>query len=147
MAEYARQVSEGEFDAYDKIETAVESLGGVDLVLTSGTVQYTPDPLTTLDALIAIGAPYFMLARFPFCHDSMFAVEQAPLSGYIVGPMPPGTPDKMVRCPVTFVKYAEVKTKLENVYDRLLSIPSPSANYQFGSQTIMAGTHVYRSKS
>jgi putative methyltransferase (TIGR04325 family) len=59
MAEHAGQVSEGEFEAHVKIATAVTSLGSVDLVLTSGAVQYTPDPMATLDALIAIGAPLF----------------------------------------------------------------------------------------
>ena len=148
MAEHAAQVSEGAFEVYDNIAEAIVSLGSVDLVVTSGTVQYTPDPMVALDELIAIGAPYFMLARFPFLDPSTISLQEGPLSANMeqFGPMPPGMMDRTIKCPITFAKYAIVKSKFEQAYDRLLTLPAPSANYRLGSQTIMGGTNMYRRK-
>ncbi len=149
MLEHAALISAGEFETHNTIACAVESLGGADLVLTSGAVQYTPDPMSTFDALIAIGASYFMLARFPFSRETMFTIEQAPLSEHMQGfaPMPPGMIDKSVKCPITFVKYSDVRSKFDHAYDRLLSLPAPSADYQVRDQMILGGTNMYRRKS
>lgn len=148
MAASAAQVSEGAFEAYDNIADAMKSLGSVDLVVTSGAVQYTPDPMVTLDELIAIGAPYFMLARFPFWTQTIISIHEMPLSKNMeqFGPMPSDVRDRTIKSPITFVKYTDVKYKFERAYDRLLTLPSPSANYQLGSQTILAGTNMYRRK-
>jgi putative methyltransferase (TIGR04325 family) len=148
MAEHAAQVSEGKFEAHDNIAPAVTSLGGVDLVFTSGAVQYTPDPLATLDALIAIGAPYFVLARFPFWTQTTIGIQQDPLSMHLqsFAPMPPRMADRTVKCPVTFVKYADVRSKFQQAYDCFLLYAAPSGNYQLRGQTILGGTLVYRRK-
>jgi putative methyltransferase (TIGR04325 family) len=149
MAEQAREVSEGEFEVYDEVAPTVASLGGVDLVLTSGAIQYTPDPLATLDALIGIGAPYFMLARFPFWGQRMMvAIDKQFLSKQAGGgPMPPGIFDRAVNCPITFVQFADVRSKFEQAYDRVMMLLTPSANYQFGAQTIFGASILYRRKA
>lgn len=145
MAEHAARVSEGAFEVHDKIAPALKSLGSVDLVLTSGAVQYTPDPMAALDALIEIGAPYFMLARFPFWNKTMFGIQPGRLSEHMhsFAPMPPGMTDRTVKCPVTFVRYADVKSRFEKAYDRIFSFSASSGNYQLGDHTILAGTQIY----
>jgi putative methyltransferase (TIGR04325 family) len=146
MAEHAARVSDGEFEAHDAIAPAIKSLGNVDLVLASGAVPYTPDPMATLDALIAIGAPYFMLARFPFWTQTTIGIQRGRLSEHMdsFAPMPPGMGDRTVKYPVTLVKYADVKSRFERAYDRILSFSAPTGNLQLGDHTILAGTQIYR---
>ena len=62
MAEAARAAG---LEAFDDLDMALRHVGAADLVHSSGTLQYLPDPLGTLEALVALNAPVFLLARLP----------------------------------------------------------------------------------
>ena len=133
-AEVARAAG---LDAFDDIERAVHHLGGVDLVHTSGTIQYTPDPLRTLDALLALEAPVFFLARLPLWRgEQMVTIQESPLSMNGPGPLPPGIPDTVVRYPETFVNFDELMGRLTAGYQPLIALDSSSAAAIVEGQTI-----------
>jgi putative methyltransferase (TIGR04325 family) len=150
MACYAKTVSAGAFEAFDEIASAASFLGHVDLVIASSAIQYTPDPLASLDALIGLRAPYFMLARFPVwsgqttvsIHASSLGAN---LNGFLLdNAMPPGITDRPARQPITFVNFQSVVAKLESTYRLVLSFSSPSGDYEVMGEKILGLTSILK---
>jgi putative methyltransferase (TIGR04325 family) len=147
MAAQAKTLSSGQFEVYDTIDQAVSSLGRVDLVHTSGAIQCVPDPMATLDALIAIRASYLALARFPVWRGSLsIGVQTSLLSENGIGPMPPGLPDRRVRYPILFPDIDATLARFKQDYDLIISLPSPSASYVVRGQNVPGVTVIFRAK-
>jgi putative methyltransferase (TIGR04325 family) len=148
MVEHAAPIGAGgNFEAYDGITQAASSLGRVDLVLASGAIQYTPDPMASLDALIAIGASYFVLARFPaWGGQTTIGIQSGWLAEHMksIGRMPPNITNRVVKCPITFVQFSSVREKFQKAYSLVLAVPSPSADYQVLGKGILGTTWVFR---
>src|SRR5690606_34382093 len=68
---------------FDSVAAAGEWLGGVDLVHTSSTVQYTPAPLATVAVLRSLAAPVVLYQRTALSDGATFhAVQRAPLANH-----------------------------------------------------------------
>lgn len=131
MATRASEVGQGRFVAFSGIGPACAWLGNPDLVHTSGTLQYVPDPIASLEELLALRAPYLMLARFPvWSGETKVGTQTSHLSGNGIGPMPAHVRDRVVRYPITFVDLDTVLGLIEQSgYEVLLTTPSPTADY------------------
>jgi hypothetical protein len=91
-----------------------------------------------------------MLARFPIWNQqTTFGIEQTSLASQMnsVGPMPPSIIDRAIKYPITLVKYADVKSKFEQAYDRVMMLLTPGGNYQFAAQTLLGATFLCRRKA
>ena len=131
MATRASEVGHGRFAAFSRVISACAWLGKPDLVHTSGTLQCVPDPIASLGDLLALQAPYFMLARFPvWCGETKVGVQTSLLSGNGIGPMPPHIRDRVVQYPNTFIYFDTVMGLIDQSgYEVLLTTPSPTADY------------------
>ena len=147
MAQRAIKLADGRFDVFSTTEEALEALGEIDLVHASSAIQYVPDPLETLKFLAALRARFFALIRFPIWNArQLVGLQRSRLSGNGIGPMPPGMPDREVAYPVTFVNFDEMLRVLSQ-YDVVLSMASPSSNYEFRGQLVPGASLIFRSKS
>jgi putative methyltransferase (TIGR04325 family) len=148
MAVQANEIANAQFEVYETLEKAASSLGRIDLVHTSGAVQYVPHPMVTLSALVALRANYVMLARFPVWHGPLlFGVQTSPLAANGLGPMPPDVPDRLVRYPVAFPNIGATLGMFKQGYDLIVSLPSPTASYSVRGQNAPGATFIFRAKS
>ncbi|MGO9785522.1 MAG: methyltransferase, TIGR04325 family [Stellaceae bacterium] len=147
MAEQARAAAKGRFEIYEDITAAAAALGRVDLVHASSVIQYVPDPLATLDALIALRAPYVMLARLPvWSKDSFVGVQQSSLKDNGIGPMPSEIADRPIRYPITIKNINDIMSRFERDYEMIVSLPSPSSEYKVTGNIIGGVTFIFRAK-
>jgi hypothetical protein len=63
MAARASSLETDELRFFSTIDTASNWLGGVDLMHSSGTLQYIPGPFEMLDRLLALSAPVILWSR------------------------------------------------------------------------------------
>ncbi|MEA2979506.1 MAG: hypothetical protein QOF09_1329 [Alphaproteobacteria bacterium] len=146
MAERAAKTGQGKFAAYTDLAEAAKSLGQIDLVHASGSIQFVPKPIATLRDLAALQPRYISIARFPLWLDrEIVGIQESPLSGNGWGPMPPNIPDRDVKYPVTFTNFNDVMSALDQ-YDLDLVIPSASAEYTVRDQRVPGLTAIFRSK-
>jgi putative methyltransferase (TIGR04325 family) len=136
MAERAMKVAQGQFEVFTNINAAAKTLGVIDLVHTSGAIQYTPDPLAALKTLAALNARHFALLRFPVWRGPQcVTIQEFPLAEHGMGPMPPHIVDRPVRCPITYSDIDEVVRVLGN-YQIRLTLGSPSTGAQFQNKPV-----------
>jgi putative methyltransferase (TIGR04325 family) len=125
MAEAARAAG---LEAFDDLGMALRHVGEVDLLHTSGALHYVPDPLSTLEALVALNAPVFLLARLPVWKGQPFImIQESPLSLNGLGPLPPGTADVMVRYPATLVDFDDIMARIVPRYRPTIAVDASSA--------------------
>lgn len=145
MAQQARAMGTGQFEAFDNIHAGAAWLGQVDLVYISGTIQYVPDPMGSLDAMISLGAPYFALTRFPiWTKPPIVGVQSTTLAENGIGPVPPDVVDRPIKYPVTFLNIEDVKARINRVYRPVFSLPSASAEYQVLGENVRGVTAIFR---
>jgi putative methyltransferase (TIGR04325 family) len=133
----AQVTSAAGIPAFDTIEAAVGHLGGVDLVHTSGAIQYTPNPLGIVDALVSIEAPVFFMARLPIWRGPpQITIQESLLSQNGLGPLPPGTPDVTIRYPLTLVDFDEIMGRVIPHYRPLVALDSPSTAAVINGQRV-----------
>jgi len=146
MAERALKLAQGRFEVFTNIADAAAALGRVHLVHASSSIQYVPEPLSTLKALAALQAPYFMLARFPvWSRNQLVGVQTSPLAANGIGPMPPKIADRQVRYPITFTNFDDVM-RIMGSYDIAMAMQSPSSNYNVHGQHVQGISLIFRSK-
>jgi putative methyltransferase (TIGR04325 family) len=139
MARRARVLASAELQFFESLTAAVASLHHVDIMFSSGTLQYVSDPLKTMNQLLACNAKYVALARLGLTQGrSMVAVQQSRLSDNGPGPLPPGLKDGISRYPVTYVAETLIESALKERYRVLLRLPDPSVSAH-GSQVFGVG--------
>jgi len=147
MAAQAREIANGQFEVYETLERAAASLGRIDLVHTSGAIQFAPDPMATLDALIELRASYLMLARFPvWPGPQLIGIQPSLLSANGLGPMPTYISDRQVRYPITFLNIDMTMARFKQNYDLIVSLPAPSGSYTVRGQNAPGATIIFRAK-
>jgi putative methyltransferase (TIGR04325 family) len=122
--------------------------GGIDLLHTSSTIQYVPDPEGFADRVTEIAAPHVMVARFPlFEGPRTVAVQASRLGDNGPGPAPEGTPDRIIRYPITFCNKDELAGRLMRGYRLAGQFASPSANYRIGDSEVTGASFLLRRES
>jgi putative methyltransferase (TIGR04325 family) len=146
MAERAVKLAQGRFEVFTDIAAAAAALGPIHLVHASSSIQYVPEPLSTLKALATLRARYFMLARFPvWSRNHLVGVQTSLLAANGIGPMPPTIADRQVRYPITFTNFDDVMRVLGD-YEIATVMQSPSSNYNVQGQQVQGISLVFRSR-
>jgi len=133
MMKKAKQIENNELKFYNTIHLAQKKVANIDLVFTSGALQYCPSPTESLKKLIDINAKYIFITRTPLNNNNnseIISTQISNLSENGVGPLPIGYKNKKLKYPVTFMS----KTLVENML-------SKKYNIQF---TIVEDKEVYR---
>lgn len=109
FAAMAAAVESDVLRVFHSIEGAMEWLGGVDLMHSSGALQYLPDPDGALAELVALNAPLMLWQRMMLatgCRTTVVTTMR--LSDNGAGPLPPGQQDRNIRFPEVFLTEAEL---------------------------------------
>lgn len=125
FAKVAGPVETNSLRVFSNTEDAVDWLGGgVDLVHSSGTLQYLEDPDEAARDLASVGAPFMLWQRTAFAHkDRVVVVQTSRLSDNGMGPLPPEFKDRTVAYPATYVTEHELLAACEG-YRVVLRVPS-----------------------
>lgn len=105
IASLGTQVANDELHFFTSIDRALDWLGGVDLVHSSGTLQYTPRPKVVLSSLVGVRAPSMAITRNAIALGRECVTIQAfLLSGTDpVAGLPEGVKDRTLKSPRVFM--------------------------------------------
>lgn len=100
----------------------------IDLVFTSGAIQYTSDPWQTLHRLLDIRASYMIFNRQSLSMEDfdIVSIQTSLLSWHGEGPVPAGTKDTIVRYPHTSMQRLRFEEAVSGRYRTLYTFPETS---------------------
>jgi len=98
-------------------EDAAGACPGADMMFTSGTLMYTPDPLAFARRLVACGARFLFATRQGLLEDdrTVITIQERKISKGVKA-LPPGLEDYVVRYPVTWVPRSRFESVLRERY-------------------------------
>lgn len=119
MSKEAKRLENEKLKFFDNIADAKNSMGDIDLVFTSGALQYCPNPLRFLQDLVEINAPHLFITRTPFLESSneIITIQASKLSSNGPGPLPNGFTDRTITYPITYVSRKAAEEILKKNYD------------------------------
>lgn len=141
MVARARKSSLGEkgLSWFTSVSDALsKSIGVPDLVLSIGTLPYTPDPLVALQELVDIGAPNLCLMRVGLSdtEKTRYIAQVSSLRFLGGGDLPVEMKDATVGWPATFVSKVRFKQIIEVDYEITLEFLDESNSYRVGKSYI-----------
>jgi putative methyltransferase (TIGR04325 family) len=130
----SQQLIVPELKFFDSIIEASKELQVVDLIFTSSTLQYTPNPLKSLEELLKINARYLFITRTPMSdHDeTIVCVQKSMLAENGPGPLPPEFKNQEIYYPVTYVPVKEIEDLIKIFYQIRLKIIEDQGSLLFG---------------
>jgi putative methyltransferase (TIGR04325 family) len=138
MVGAARGIETDRLRFFDRIEQAAADLGGIDLVLSSGALQYAPDPANILSKLTSLNAKAVFFTRVALSRssDEPISIHETVLGANGPGPKPEHIADAKVRYPVTFLSKRRFERILGRAYSRQMSFTEERDVYLAGKQSI-----------
>lgn len=122
MAARAQDFSGDELRFFDDFATAREVLGPPDLIHSSGTLQYVPEPYDLLHEMTNSGARFLLFSRLLLTAEpaDFATVQESRLSDNGPGPLPTGMTDGLCRYPHNYLRRAAIETALKKDHALLL---------------------------
>ncbi|MBF0332474.1 MAG: methyltransferase, TIGR04325 family, partial [Alphaproteobacteria bacterium] len=141
VCRHAATLATADLRFFTTIADAAAWLGRVDLVHSSGAIQYTPDPEATLAALLVLNADHMVLTRLPLLESRRTVCMQlSPLGSHLPGPLPEHLADRDVRRPVTIMDARTVNHLIRPYVRTSASLPSGSGGLVLNKAEIPATT-------
>jgi putative methyltransferase (TIGR04325 family) len=136
LVEIASQViADDELKFFTNIENA--GMTNLDLVFTSGALQYMPDPLKTLSDLLALNSRYIFITRTPLSAENGKKITIQKTKLYLNGPGPvPNSiqyKNRKIMYPITYVSQDSFEDLLKTKYQIRFKIDE-------GHESFFAGT-------
>jgi putative methyltransferase (TIGR04325 family) len=118
MAAVAQDFEDGQLHFFETLSRATAACEPIDLVFSSGALQYVPEPYATLGALTQCGATTLFLTRLGLTSHpaDLITIQTAPLSAHGPGPLPAGMPDATVTWPIIFARKEKVEDIIKHQY-------------------------------
>jgi putative methyltransferase (TIGR04325 family) len=132
MATRAADLASDELNFFSDMQTANDWLGGVDLLFSSGTIQYMSEPIEALSLTLSLSPPVVVWTRMALVEGgrSVTKTQKSWLSENGHGSMPPGLKDAMVSYPITKLPRSDFLRAHAN-YELLMEFGAPSAGFIF----------------
>lgn len=115
MKRAGKNLEDGQLRFFDNVSDAKKELGRVDLIFSSGALQYVPDPYETLNELVECGSTNIFITRVGLSKGDkeITTIQKSRLSANGPGPLPEGEKDDVIRYPVSFVR--------KDIFERIMS--------------------------
>lgn len=138
-----------ELHFYASVGEAVQNSTGLpDVVFSSGTLQYLPEPIRAFDQLVKIGAPVLVLTRVGLSADSTVRVivqtSQMAHNGPHLLQRETPTVNRKIRYPVTFVPINAIDNCTLGKYHCILRVVEETGHYMAGRTPINMYGRVFR---
>lgn len=142
MAKRAKELQTDELRFFEDISTARQALGGApDLFHSSGTIQYVPDVMKTLDEIFKIQARFILLNRLVLStgEQPIITIQESFLGANGQGPMPEGIQDRICKYPVTYYPLGELENYFNPNYRILMKHESVNIEIVQGQKIVSLG--------
>jgi len=138
MAAVAQGLADGHVHFFDSLPRATEALEPIDVVFSSGALQYVPDPYATLSALTQCGAAALFLTRLGLTRQSaaVITIQTSTLRTNGPGPLPAGMPDGPVTYPIVFPSQEQVEAIITSNYTLDIRFEEEQHAYSVGNMGI-----------
>lgn len=137
----ARLMETDELYFFDNIAEAVRTMGGVDLLHSSGAIQYLPDPYESLNDIVNAGAPFLMLNRLALStgDKDIIKIQETKLSANGPGPLPTGFDDRICRYPITYIQRDKLNKFIQDHYRMRFDFNERKLSHLDGQPIIASG--------
>lgn len=138
MVSKAIGLEDGQLRFFDDLQKAKSGFDRVDLVFSSGALQYVPRRYEFLEQLIECRAANIFITRVGLSTlpKELVIVQKSNLSANGPGPMPKGMRDGVVQYPVTFARKDKFEKILSQNYSIDILFDEDKGAYQAGSHSI-----------
>jgi len=138
MVSKAIELQDGQLEFFDDLQKARRGLNRIDLVFSSGALQYVPRPYNCLEQLIECRADKIFATRVGLSTlpQELVVVQTSHLSANGPGPMPQGMRDGVVKYPVTFARKDKFEEILSKNYSIRILFHEDKAAYQAANHSI-----------
>ena len=145
MVARASELSGDRLKFFSDVEEAAFWLGSVDLLTSSGAVQYTPDPFAYLSKLLDMRAPVFAVHRsaLSLIDETFVTIQRSRLRDNARGPLPKGFIDREVRYPITYISKKALFTRMSERYRQNLHIMNEGEVLHCGRPTRSEDTIIW----
>lgn len=140
MVRVARErITHPKLGFFSRVGEAVEYLGGIDIVFSSGAVQYAPDPYNTVEELVGVGARFLYLTRLGLtkADTGKFLAHTSWLSAHGTGGLPHGIRNRRLSCPITLMSRKQLESLLRIQYKVVMGFAQNPVLHRLRSETIM----------
>jgi putative methyltransferase (TIGR04325 family) len=139
MAREAQRLAGEELRFFDCIEDAASDMERVDVVFTSGALQYCSAPLDVLRQLLSLKAPSVFITRTALNVEGgrLVTVQYSDLAtNGGRGPLPSNVSNRPISYPVVFESKAEFESILREDYDIRFTLKEDENAYFCGNRPI-----------
>lgn len=118
MADAGKNLENDELKFFDNLESAVSEMNDIDILFSSGALQYVAEPYEVLKSFINTKAKNIFLNRLSLTSldKEIIMIQKSLLSKNGPGPMPEYLSDGIVRYPVTIPRKKRIEDILQSKY-------------------------------
>ena len=128
MVMKAKSLETNELRFYTAVAKAKESLGRIDLVHSTGAIQYSPAPENSLNEMLGCAPAFVLFNRMALAEgEKIITIQESPLSANGPGSIPDIYEDKLCRYPLTYISKSffeetiSLKYNIKMMFDETLS--------------------------
>ena len=138
MVKYAKELETNELKFHYSIKDVKLQLTKIDLLLSSGTLQYVDDPHKYLIELLNTNAHWLLFNRLGLnkLDRDVITVQSSKLSWNGVGELPEGYNDRWVKYPYTFISEKSFLDELKKKYSIVARFEEKSGMYNINNESI-----------
>ena len=139
MVKYAKELETDELSFFDNFTDAIKKLGNVDLLHTSGTIQYVDNPQKYLAEILNCNAKWLLFNRLGLnkLDRDVITIHSSKLSWNGIGELPSGYTDRWVKYPFTFLSESKFLKVLEQEYSLIAKFNDQSGMYAVDGEEII----------
>lgn len=143
-----KKLSGNELFFMDNINKVIESDSKIDLVYTSGAIQYVDEPYDCLKKLLKVGATYILFERMilGFSDNDVISIQKSLLSANGPGRLPDGYQDKFVAYPRTVMSYQKFINVVVDSYDLMWTFSDNDEVFRIKEGNEFKGGMLFRKK-
>lgn len=118
VAAATAQLQSNRLKFFTSIESAVNDLESVDLVVSNSSLPYSPNPILSLDQLLSVRASHVFVSRTPLSEERRIKtfLQSSKLSHNGPGSLPKDFVDCEVQYPITVVPRQTFESQIKNHY-------------------------------
>ena len=120
-----------------------------DLIYLSSSIQYVPDPYSTIELIISKKIPYILFNRMMLntaSEEDLIIVQQSLLSANGPGEMLPGIEDRVIKYPHTTLSEKKFLKKFEAEYELVFKFDESSGKIEQNNANIVGGGFLFKRK-
>jgi putative methyltransferase (TIGR04325 family) len=149
MVKYAKELETDELSFFDNFADAINKLGKVDLLHTSGTLQCVDNPQKYLTEIINCNAKWLLFNRLGLnkLDRDIITIHSSKLSWNGIGELPEGYTDRWVKYPFNFPSETKFLKALEAKYSLVAKFNDQSGMYAVAGEEIVGYGLLFRQKT